>query len=288
VQNLRVLAIHDISGVGRCSLTVALPVLSAAGIECAVLPTAVLSTHTGEFEGYTFRDLTEDIVPMAEHWASLGLRFDAIYTGYLGSFEQVELVKQVIQKLNSENTLVVVDPVMADEGELYPGFSKDYPAQMHTLCALADVIVPNVTEAALLLGRDYNASPDATDVESLLQDLCSDTGAKASVLTGVSFESGQLGAASYDGAGSSLSYAGAPFTYGMYHGSGDLFSSALVAGLMRGQTLAHSVEQAVTFTAQSIQRTYAAGTETKYGLLFEAGLAEFGMQLQQATKVTYE
>jgi len=271
-----------------------LPVLSAAGIECAVLPTAVLSTHTGEFEGYTFRDLTDDIMPMAQHWAQLGLHFDAIYTGYLGSIEQVELIKQVIQLLSSDDTLVVVDPVMADEGVLYPGFSAEYPTQMLSLCALADVIVPNLTEAALLLGRDYDPNPSAADIESLLQELCVTTGAKASVLTGVSLQAGQLGAACYLGdcaddrgtPADSFSYAAAPHTAGMYHGSGDLFSSALVAGLvtgrmtaqMNGQTLAHSLKQAVDFTAQSIQRTHAAGTKTKYGLLFEAGLAQFGAQ----------
>ncbi|MCL2402871.1 MAG: pyridoxamine kinase [Coriobacteriia bacterium] len=274
----RVLAIHDISGVGRCSLTVALPVLSAAGIECAVLPTAVLSTHTGEFEGYTFHDLTEDILPIAEHWKSLGLQFDAIYTGYLGSFEQVELIKDVIDLLASDDTLIVVDPVMADEGELYPGFTRDYPAQMRSLCALADVLVPNVTEASLLLGRDYDPYPDVDTVKSLLEGLCADIGAKSAVLTGVSLTSGSLGAAARDSELEATTYAGAPQAEGMYHGSGDLLASALVAGLVRGCTLEESTKRAVDFTAASIQRTYAAGTEPRFGLLFEAGLAQFSAQ----------
>jgi pyridoxine kinase len=274
----RVLAIHDVSGVGRCSLTVALPVLSAAGIECSVLPTAVLSTHTGEFEGYTFRDLTEDILPVAQHWKSLDLKFDAIYTGYLGSFEQVELIKQVIDILAGDDTLLIVDPVMADEGELYPGFSKDYPAQMRSLCARADVIVPNLTEAALLLNRDYDSNPSVDAVKSLLKSLCAEVGAKSAILTGVSLMPDSLGAAAYDSKLETTSYTGAAHTCGMYHGSGDLFCSALLAGLLNGRSLEDATKQAVHFTAESIQRTHAAGTETKYGLLFEVGLARFGMQ----------
>ena len=278
----RVLAIHDISGVGRCSLTVALPVLSAAGIECSVLPTAVLSTHTGEFEGYTFRDLSEDILPMAQHWKSLDLKFDAIYTGYLASSEQVELIKQVITLLADDNTFIVVDPVMADEGELYPGFSEDYPAQMRTLCAQANLIVPNLTEAVLLLGRDYDPNPNPETVKELLRSLCIDIGAQSAVLTGVSLPShdgsDSLGAASYDPKLSEIFYAGEARASGMYHGSGDLFCSALLAGLLNGRSLEEATKQAVNFTAESIQRTFKAGTETKYGLLFEAGLAHFGTQ----------
>jgi len=277
----RVIAIHDISGIGRCSLTVALPVLSAAGIECAVLPTAVLSTHTGEFEGYTFRDLTEDILPVAQHWKSLDLKFDAIYTGYLGSYEQVELVKQVIALLADEDTLVVVDPVMADEGKLYPGFSEDYPAQMRTLCALADLVVPNLTEAALLLGCDYNPKPDTDQVKDILKQLCEKTGSQSAVLTGVSLSPNTLGAATRNAAKPASSYAGAAKIEGMYHGSGDIFCSALLAAIMNGYTLEDSTKCAVDFVAECIQRTYDAGAETRYGLHFEAGLANFGSQFNK-------
>ncbi|MBQ2274997.1 MAG: pyridoxal kinase, partial [Clostridia bacterium] len=129
----RVAAIHDISGFGKCSLTVALPIISAAGSECAVIPTAVLSTHTGGFKDFTFRDLTEDILPIAEHWRREGICFDAIYTGYLGSFEQIDLVCKVIDILRDENTLVVVDPVMADHGKLYPIFPDNFPDGMKKL-----------------------------------------------------------------------------------------------------------------------------------------------------------
>lgn len=274
----RVLAIHDISGVGRCSLTVALPVLSAAGIECSVLPTAVLSTHTGEFKDYTFRDLTEDILPIVKHWKSLDLQFDAIYTGYLGSFEQVELIKEVIELLAGEDTLVVVDPVMADEGKLYPGFTQDYPLQMKSLCARADVLLPNLTEAALLLDCEYNPNPDTTELKNLLARLHAELGAKSTVLTGVSLEEDSLGAIARDSEAGPSVYVGAARVEGMYHGSGDLFGGALVAGLVRGCTLEEATKRAVNFTSESIERTRQAKTETRFGLLFEAGLARFATQ----------
>jgi pyridoxine kinase len=277
----RALAIHDISGFGRCSLTVALPVLSAAGIECSVIPTAVLSTHTGGFSGYTYRDLTTDVLPIAQHWHRLGLTFDAIYTGYLGSFEQIELVKQVIELLRGDNTLVVVDPVMADAGKLYATFPEDFPQGMRSLCEVADVLVPNLTEAALLLGR----SPDAerlgtgecvhrpSELAELLRALTGELGAAAVVLTGVSLSSGQVGAATYDAGAGTESYASAPRVGGMYHGTGDVFSSALVAGLVEGLPLAAANEVAVKFTVEAIQRSYEAHTDNRYGVNFEEGLA---------------
>ena len=276
----RVLAIHDLSGFGRCSLTVALPVLSAAGIECTALPTAVLSTHTGGFEGYTFRDLTDDLLPMAKHWAQLGLEFDAIYTGYLGSFEQVDVVRQVLALLRSERTLVVVDPVMADVGKLYAGFSKDFPRKMRTLCADADVVVPNLTEAALLLERPYEECPDREVVADILNRLCVELGAPAAVLTGVSLRAGELGAATYDSATGEQSYTGAEKVGGMYHGTGDVFSSALVAALVRGLVLADAVKVAVSFTVGALKRSYEAQTDPRYGVNFEAGLADFAAALR--------
>jgi pyridoxine kinase len=159
----RLAAIHDISCFGKCSLTVALPIISAAGIETSVIPTAVLSTHTGGFKGYTFRDLTADLKPIAEHWSSLGLRFDAVYTGYLGSFEQLNIVSEIISLLKTADTLVIVDPVMADNGKLYASFPLNFPEGMKKLCSLADVIEPNLTEASLLLDLPYNEGPYTKD-----------------------------------------------------------------------------------------------------------------------------
>jgi len=151
----RVAAIHDISCIGRCSLTVALPILCAAGIDTGVLPTAVLSTHTGGFEGFTYRDLTEDIGPITKHWQSLNLKFDALYSGFLGSFNQIDLVANLFSTIGGENTLIMVDPVMADNGVFYSVYSHDMAKGMAKLCSMADIIVPNLTEAAFMLEEEY-------------------------------------------------------------------------------------------------------------------------------------
>lgn len=273
----RVAAIHDISCFGRCSLTVALPIISAAGIETSVIPTAVLSTHTGGFEGYTFRDLTEDILPIAEHWKSLGLRFDAIYTGFLGSFEQLDIVSKVIDGLRDDNTLVLVDPVMADNGELYGLFPESFPMGMRVLCAKADVIVPNITEAALLTGQPYREGPyEPAYIEGLLARLA-ELGTGRSVLTGVYFDDKKLGAAVYDG--KCVQYAMAERVPGFYHGTGDVFGSALLSALLTEHSLAESAQIAAEFTAGSIRRTLEAATDIRFGVNFEAGLAELAQRL---------
>jgi pyridoxine kinase len=159
MKQKRILAVHDISCFGKCSLTVALPIISSTGVECAAMPTAVLSTHTGGFTGYTYRDLTDDMIPILEHWKTLDLRFDSIYTGFLGSFEQISIVSRIFDELKGKDTVIVVDPVMADNGELYPIFGKDFPKEMRKLCEKADVLIPNITEAALLLEEEYIKGP---------------------------------------------------------------------------------------------------------------------------------
>jgi pyridoxine kinase len=269
-------AIHDISGFGRCSLTVALPVLSAAGIQTSVIPTAVLSTHTGGFDGYTFRDLSDDILPMARHWNSLGLRFDAVYTGFLGSAAQVDLVLSALPLLRGRpDAVVVVDPVMADFGKLYTIFDDRFPAAMRRLCAEADVIVPNLTEAALLLGEPYREGPfDRADVEALLGGLAA-LGPDRIVLTGVSCadDPGVIGAASLDAASGAVAYAGSERVEPMYHGTGDVFASVLTAALINGLALAEASRVAVDFTVESLIRTKEAGTDNRFGVEFEPLLA---------------
>ena len=146
----RVVSIQDISCLGKCSLTVALPIISAMGVETCVVPTAVLSTHTGGFSGFTFHDLTQEVAPIADHWAKEGISFDAIYTGYLGSFEQIHLVSQFFDRFGGQDTLIYVDPAMADNGVLYTGFTPEFAKEMGTLCGKADVIVPNLTEASCM------------------------------------------------------------------------------------------------------------------------------------------
>ncbi|MFV0412016.1 MAG: pyridoxamine kinase [Oscillospiraceae bacterium] len=275
----RIAAVHDISCFGKCSLTVALPIISAAGIEVSALPTAVLSTHTGGIEGYTFRDLTDDILPIADHWQSLHLGFDAIYTGFLGSLKQVDIIEEFFRRFKTPNNLVVVDPVMADNGELYKIFPQEFPAGMKKLCQSADVIVPNITEAALMLGETYQEGPYTKEyIESLLLKLAA-LGPQKVVLTGVYFDEKELGAASYDAALQQFDYAFANRIEGYFHGTGDVFASALVAALLNGAGLAGAIAVAVTFTAQSIERTKAAGTDIRFGVNFEAGLPGLAKQL---------
>lgn len=274
----RALAIHDISGFGKCSLTVALPILSAAGIECTCLPTAVLSTHTGGFTGYTYRDLTEDVLPMAEHWKSLGLPFDAFYTGYLGSAEQIDLMIRLFDMLGDENSVRLVDPVMADHGKLYPGFSDDFPRQMKRLCARADIIIPNMTEACLMLERPYREGPfDKAYVEDILAELAA-MGPKKVVLTGVYFDDANLGTAAWDKG--EIRYAFARRIEGQYHGSGDVWGSAFLAAYMNGLSLNEACRAACEFTSDSVEFTRQSRTDIRFGVRFESALPQFMKELK--------
>ncbi len=271
----RVLAIHDISCVGKCSLTVALPILSAAGLETSIIPTAVLSTHTGGFTGYTYRDLTEDIMAIAKHWQSLDLRVDAFYTGFLGSFEQIELMKEIFAMFKTEDNLVFVDPVMADNGQMYASFAPEFAQGMASLCGQADIIIPNITEACFMVGEKYLEPPYTQGyIEGLLARLA-ELGPQRVVLTGVDFDGENLGAAAYDKTTNKVDYAFAPRIDGYYHGTGDVFGSALLGALLNGKALKDSVRVAVDYTVDSIKRTKEAGTDVKYGVDFERGLPQF-------------
>lgn len=268
----RVMAIHDISCVGRCSLTVALPLLSAAGFDTGVLPTAVLSTHTGGFTGFTYRDLTEDIKPIAQHWKSLNLNFDALYSGFLGSFDQIDLVAELFDTFRTDSSMIMVDPVMADNGELYTIYTPEMAKGMTKLCSKADIIVPNLTEAAFLLEEPYKGNEyDRSYVEQTLKKL-SQLGAKQVVLTGISFDQGQLGAACYDSHTGTFEYAFAPFIEGHFHGTGDIFGSVLLSALLSGFTLHKSMETAVCFTQRCIELTVQADQERRYGVCFERAI----------------
>jgi pyridoxine kinase len=280
----RAVAIHDISCFGRCSLTVALPILSAAGIETPVIPTAVLSTHTGGFEGYTYRDLTQDISPVVSHWRRLGLEFDAIYTGFLGSLEQIGIVSECFDLLRSKDTLVVVDPVMADNGKLYPIFPPDFPKEMRKLCAKADVIVPNLTETALLLDEPYHDGPhEPSEIDRML-DALHQLGPRRVVITGVSFDGTRLGASCSDARTGKKSHASELRIDPMYHGTGDVFASALTAALLHGCALEQAGDIAVRFTVDSIARTKAANTDNRFGVNFEESLWELPALIKKSLK----
>lgn len=263
----RILAIHDISCFGRCSLTVALPIISASGAECTVMPTAVLSTHTGGFKGFTFADLTEELPKIAAHWKTENLTFDGIYTGYLGSFEQLDIVKNIIAMYKTDKTFVTVDPVMGDGGALYPAFNQQFAFGMAKLCGQADVIIPNMTEAAFMLGIEYKPLPYTEEyVKEVLERLLS-LGCGAAILTGIAYDEQTLGAAIYDGKNYSFSYT--EKVNGMYHGTGDVFGSAFVGAVAAGKTLARANEIAVDFTAETIRRKYAEQTDMRFGVPFE-------------------
>ncbi len=264
----RVAAIHDISCFGKCSLTVALPIISAAGIECAGIPTAVLSTHTGGFSGYTFRDLTEDIMPVASHWKKEGLTFDAVYTGYLGSVEQIDLVCEAVDTFGTDKTMLIVDPVMADHGRLYAGFPESFPKEMVRLCAKADIITPNITEAAFMTDMPYMAPPHSKEyIEGLLSGLRKFSSGKI-VLTGVCFKEGEIGVACLEN--NDLEYVFAPHVDAAYHGTGDIFTSTLTCGILRGKSLSESALIAAKYTASCIKLTNEQYPEMKYGVNFEA------------------
>lgn len=264
----RAVAIHDISCFGRCSLTVALPILSAAGIETAVIPTAVLSTHTGGFKGYTLRDFSEDILPIARHWKSENISADAVYSGYLCSKYQIYLALEAARLISREDTLFVCDPVMADNGRLYSGFDADFPEYMIKLCAEADIITPNITEAALMLGVQYREGPYTEDyINALLEGLYLKTNSKT-VLTGVFFDDRKIGAAVYDG--ESKAYVFSDRINAAYHGTGDVFASSFVAALLNGRSLKAAAQIAANFTCACIKKTVECGTDARYGVNFES------------------
>lgn len=267
----QVLAIHDLSCVGRCSLTVALPILSACGVHTSALPTALLSTHTGEFTGYTCLDLTDQMRPIADHLATLPLRFDGVYSGFLGSFEQIELVGEVIRRYRHQDGLTLVDPVMADHGQLYATYTPEMAAGMGDLCRLADVIVPNLTEACILLDRPYSPDPDEKQVRSLLEQLAARFGCGQVVITGVR-KGDQFGAAGLCAADGTFSYTGAPHLDHVFYGTGDTFASALMGAMLCGKSTADALRIAVNFTHEAMLHTLDNGLPLRYGAAFEQAL----------------
>jgi len=269
----RVITIQDISCLGRCSLTVALPVISAMGVETCVLPTAVLSTHTA-FEGFTFCDLTDQIAPVSRHWKQEKIGFDAIYTGYLGSFEQLELVGQFIDDFKTPQNTVFIDPVMGDFGRLYTGFTPDFAKAMASLCARADVIVPNMTEAAAMLGMPYvDGGYSEGYVRDMLKRLC-DLGPENAVLTGVSFEDGRIGVMGYSRAEDRFfEYYNAKIN-AVFHGTGDVFASTCVGAMQNGFSLEDSLRIAADFTALCIEKTMNDPARRWYGVNFEQAIPE--------------
>ncbi len=263
----RIVTIQDISCVGKCSLTVALPIISAMGIETAVIPTAVLSTHTA-FKNFTYRDLTGDLPKIAKHWKQEKFNFDGIYTGYLGSIEQIDILKEFFKQFKTPDNFIFIDPVMADNGKLYAGFDEKFVKEMKELCKMADIIVPNLTEASYMLEKEYKEIYSEQEIKDILIEL-SNLGPKYVVLTGVSFKDNKLGVMSYNKETNEF------FTYfkekipAKYHGTGDIFASTLVGAITNNNTLEEGLEIAVDYVWETINDTYKTNKKDAYGVNFE-------------------
>lgn len=270
----KVLAINDISCVGRCSLTVALPIISSVGLECSILPTAILSTHTGGFEGYTFLDFTEEMKKISDHWLSLNRKYDAIYTGFLGSKQQVEVVKHIVEKFK-DNNIIIVDPAMADNGVLYKIFDDTFPEEMKKLCLTGDVIIPNITEACLLTGYEFKMDNHSDEyIDGLINALIKE-GMKNIVLTGVSKKEGKVGALCYNCQTKQKYYYDQDIIPGYYHGTGDVFASVFTSALIKGKSLEESTKIAVDITVKSIKETIKyQNVDYKYGVFFEEVISD--------------
>lgn len=268
----RLLSVQDISCFGKCSLTVALPIISAMGAECVVMPTAILSTHTGApFTGYTFRDLTEDMPAISDHWEKLRLRFDALTSGYL-SPTQVPIVKELFDRF-SDGALKIIDPVMGDHGSFYSGFDRSFARQMKTLCKDADYIIPNLTEVSFLLEEDVNQCTDEASLKALLPHLCKKVGCRNAVITGARPSDRLQGAIAYSTETGEFTTAYNRHIDGQFHGTGDIFAAVFAGALTMGFDLQKSLQTAVDFTLSSIEKTI--GDETHYyGVKFEQALPE--------------
>lgn len=270
-EDKRVLTVQDISCVGQCSLTVALPIISACGIETAVLPSAVLSTHTGGFTGFTFRDLTEDIPAIVAHWEKEKIAFDAIYTGYLGSLRQIELVRDIFRRVAKPGCVRIVDPAMADNGKLYTGFDAAFATAMGTLCGDADITLPNITEAAMMTGYPYRGEGyDEAYIEGLMRAVL-DLGAGAVVLTGVTYEADKLGVAVLKKGEQKPAYYFHEHLPKNSHGTGDIFASAFTGAYVSGRPMIEAARLAADFTLAGMKAT-AGDASHWYGTKFEKAL----------------
>lgn len=269
-------AIHDISGLGKCSLTAALPVLSSAGVSVGVLPTAVLSTQTGGLNNYTYRDLTCDMRGIMKHWSSIGIKFDAVYSGFLGSLNQVDIVIDFVEQFSHESSLFLCDPAMADNGMLYDTFDMNFVEQMKKLCMKADIIVPNMTEAALLLDEEYCEPPYTIEyIESLIRRLSERFNVRYIVLTGVQLDAVKIGAAAYDRDSDVLTYSLREKIDGMFHSTGDLFAGSLLGAVLNNSDVNSATEIAINFVVSAIKKTVEMGGDSRFGLCFELCLPEY-------------
>lgn len=273
----RIASIQDFSCIGSCSQTIALPVLSAMGVECAALPTALLSAHTA-FDGFVSLDLTPQLPAIIAHWRAMHLRFDAVYTGYLASAEQVGLVDALLDGMDERPALTLIDPVMGDNGALYAGFSDAFPQAMRALCGRADVLTPNVTEACLLTGTAYSPVQDAAQTRRLLERLL-ELGCRAAVLTGLRVD-GDMAVAALQRDGTET-LVRTSYIPEVFHGTGDLFASTCAGALVQGAPLERAVRLAADYVALTLRRTMQASDRRWYGVNFQETLPELMARWQE-------
>ena len=269
----RVVAIHDISCMGRCSLTVALPILSTLGIETIILPTSILSTHTSGFVGFTNLDLADETKKIIDHWQNYPRKINAIYSGFLGSIKQIEITKEYINRMKKDS-IILIDPAMADNGKVYPIFNQEYVDKMIDLCKDANIVVPNITEACIMTNTNYLGNIQTKEqIEELLNKII-DLGIEKVVLTSVSFNENEIGVATKE-KGKETIYTMNQTISGYYHGTGDVYASALLGAYLNDNSLSDSAKIAADFIVNAINETTdKEDFDPKYGVNFELVLGD--------------
>lgn len=271
MKQKRALIIQDISTIGRLSSMVALPILSGSGINVSCLPTAILSTHT-EPSGYFFKDFSNEMSEIRNHWSKLGLKFDAIQTGYLGNEKQIEIVKNAFE-LSTEKTIFIVDPAMADNGKLYKGINENMVKSMQDLCLNADIIIPNLTEAHFLLDLNYrDKKEDTCYIENLAKKLAEKFNNKYIIITGVSSKENCYGSMCYDNIKDKAEYFQKAYINKSYYGTGDIFASVVTAAVLNDKTVFEACEIATDFTQVCVKISYEMGYEKEDGVCFEKNI----------------
>lgn len=269
MKQKKVLSVHDISCYGKCSNTVALPVLSAGGLETVILPTALLSTHTGGFSGYSFLDLTDEMEKTLNHYKSFGLKFDILYTGYFGSPRQMELVESCLPSILKDGALKVIDPVLGDNGSLYSIYNDEFVEKMRMFCKNADYITPNVTEACLLIGEKFTGNEYEKERFDVIFAKLHALGVKHVMITGVVFSENSIGVALHSDGDKSAQTIASEYIKVHFHGTGDVLASAFVAYLSKGISFEVAAMKCVRFVSACIAQTLPVFDEHWYGLMFE-------------------